>query len=55
MSQGTFLLSFVKLGQAVKEEMLFKGIVEGACTQGRMPDAGQRAITIAHHEHFVLR
>jgi len=51
--QETFLQSFNKYGQVVKEEKLFKEIVD-ALTDART-DIGQRAITKAHLVDIVLR
>ena len=45
--------SFIKIGLTVSEEMSFKAIVDYALQL--MTDAEQRLVTIAHHEHFVLR
>ena len=46
--------SFIKIGLTVSEEMSFKSIVDDA---QRTTHAGRRRrpVTIAHHEHFVLR
>jgi hypothetical protein len=48
--QETSLPSFNKFGQVVKEEKLFKEIVDA-----RTNDYGQWAITKAHLEDIVLR